>query len=247
MIEIRHHQMATSQETKDAYDELYDSGGIELSDSYYLWILDLFRPQPNKYLIDISCGRGRLVHLAGQRSIKAIGVDFSSQAIRFARLSGPSSGWIISDGEKISIKSEAADYITHIGNLEHYQNPEAGIKEICRLLKPKGKACILLPNGFSLLGNIKHVAKTGDVFDDGQPLQRYNTRVGWENLLKLNGLKIIKTYRYEHYIPRTKNDWIKHLKKPSRILRFLLAWLVPFNLSNCFVYICSKSSEHQCS
>lgn len=247
MIEIRHPMMTTSEDTKHAYDELYHSGEIALSDSYYLWILDLLKPQPNKVLIDISCGRGRLVTLATQKLIRAIGVDFSSQAIILGKSMDPNSGWVVSDGEQLGIKSDSADYITHIGNLEHYQNPDAGIQEICRILKPDGIACILLPNGFSLLGNIKHVAKTGDVFDDGQPLQRYNTRIGWENLLRTNGLKIVRTHRYEHYIPKTQKDWIKHIKKPSRILRFLFAWLVPFNLSNCFVYICCKDSEHNCS
>lgn len=247
MIEIRHPKMETSTDTKLAYDELYNSGEIELSDSYYLWILNLLKPQENKLLLDISCGRGRLVYFASKLNIKAIGVDFSSEAVKIGKLMDPNSYWVVSDGEQIGLKNDAVDYITHIGNLEHYQNPKSGIQEVCRLLKPGGIACILLPNGFSLLGNIKHVAQTGEVFDDGQPLQRYNTRIGWENLLKSNGLKIIETYRYEHYIPKTKKDWIKHLQKPSRILRFIFAWLVPFNLSNCFVYICSKDSEFNCS
>ena len=107
-------------------------------------------------------------------------------------------------------------------------------------MKPDGIACILLPNGFSLIGNIKHVAKTGDMFDDGQPLQRYNTRVGWEELLTKNGLQIIRTVRYEHYFPKTIKDWIAHLKRPTRLFRWLFAWLVPFNLSNCFVYFCRR-------
>lgn len=241
MIEIRHQEMLYTSDTQQAYDELYDSGGIALSDSYYLWLLNLLDPKPGKLLIDISCGRGQLVQFAVNRGVNAIGLDFSKSAIKKCQIFDPDPNWIVSDGEMLGLKSECADYITHIGNLEHYQNPGAGIREVSRLLKPDGSAFILLPNGFSLIGNIKHVMKTGEVFDDGQPLQRYNTKLGWEKLLSKNGLQVIKIARYEHFMPRTKQDWISHFKKPTRILRWLFSWMVPFNLSNSFVYICQRS------
>lgn len=240
MIEIRHQEMITTKDTKRAYDDLYLNGKIGLSDSFYLWIIKLLQPKPGKKFVDISCGRGRLVQLALRQHIDAIGLDFSSKAILECKSSDPSSRWIISDGEKISLKGESADYITHIGNLEHYQDPSAGIREVSRLLKADGIACILLPNGFSLLGNIKYVAFKGKVYDDGQPLQRYNTRIGWEKLLNENGLQVIRAVKYEHYMPRTRQDWITHLRKPSRILHWLVSWMVPLNLSNCFLYFCRR-------
>lgn len=238
MIEIRHQKMDTSQDTQNAYDHLYEHGGIDLADSYYLWILDQLKPKPGKLLLDISCGRGRLVAMAIERGVRAIGLDFSSSAVRIGQSKCASAGWVVSDGEQSGLMAGCADYITHIGNLEHYQDPDAGASEIARLLKPDGIACILLPNGFSLIGNIKHVAQTGFVFDDGQPLQRYNTRGGWQQLLEQNGLQVVKTIRYEHAAPRTKKEWIQHLRRPSRILRLLVKWMVPFNLSNSFIYFC---------
>jgi len=246
MIEIRHQEMLSTNDTQQAYDELYDSGGIDLSDSYYLWLLNLLDPQPGKLLVDISCGRGQLVHFALKRGVNAIGLDFSKSAIKNCRIFDPRPNWIVSDGEMMGLRDGCADYITHIGNLEHYQNPGAGIHEVSRLLKPDGIACILLPNGFSLIGNVKHVMKTGEVFDDGQPLQRYNTNLGWKKLLFQNGLHVFKTARYEHFMPKTEQDWIAHLKKPTRILRWLFAWMVPFNLSNSFVYFCRRSKGSSC-
>ncbi len=242
MIEIRHSSITNSTKSQSAYDDLYQDGGIDLSDSYYLWLLEKIKPVPGKVLIDVSCGRGKLAILAKNRGLRVIGLDFSLSALKVAQLADPELDILVSDGEQIALKANCADYVTHIGNLEHYQNPSSGVREVARLLKPEGTAVILLPNGFSIVGNIQHVRKTGQVFDDGQPIQRYNTREGWKELLEANGLTVFRTIRYEHFLPKTKQDWISHLKRPSRLLRWALAWAIPFNLSNCFVYFCRRAS-----
>lgn len=242
MIEIRHKTIIDSSKSQFAYDKLYALGGIDLSDSYYLWLLEKMDLIPGKVLIDISCGRGKLAAFAKKKGLFVIGLDFSLSAIKAAQQIDSDLNLVVSDGENIALKEECADYVTHIGNLEHYQNPSMGIIEVARLLKSDGTAIILLPNAFSIAGNIQHVRKTGQVFDDGQPVQRYNTREGWRELLEANGLAVIKTIRYEHFLPRTKRDWLSHFKRPSRLLRWAFAWAIPFNLSNCFVYFCQRSS-----
>lgn len=242
MIELRHTTITDTSRSQSAYNYLYEDGGITLSDSYYLWLLEKINPLPGKLLVDVSCGRGKLATFARQRGLKIIGLDFSLSAIKVAQQTDSNLQLFVSDGEQISLKEKCADYVTHIGNLEHYQNPDLGVQEVARLLKPDGTAVILLPNGFSIAGNIQHVRKTGWVFDDGQPIQRYNTREGWRELLEANGLEVVKTIRYEHFLPRTKRDWLSHLKRPSRLLRWAFTWAIPFNLSNCFVYFCRRSS-----
>ena len=100
---------------------------------------------------------------------------------------------------------------------------------------------ILLPNTFGLLGNVLHVWRTGDVYDDGQPLQRYGTNAQWRKLLELNGLQIVKTIRYEREGPRTWGDLVWYLRRPHRLGRVLLAPLIPKNLSSFLVYLCRKA------
>ncbi len=242
MIEIRHATITDSSNSQSAYDDLYSDGGIDLSDSYYLWLLKKINPIPGKVLIDVSCGRGKLAVFARGMGLRVIGLDFSLSAIKVAQQTNPELDLFVSDGEQIALKARCADYVTHIGNLEHYQNPELGVQEVARILKPDGTAVILLPNGFSIAGNVQYVRRTGQVFDDGQPIQRYNTRQGWQDLLEANGLAVFKTIRYEHFLPKTKRDWLSHLKRPSRLFRWAMAWAIPFNLSNCFVYFCRRSS-----
>ncbi len=136
--------------------------------------------------MDIATGEGRLPVLALKFGLKAFGTDFAISGLRKGIKENSAPGWFTADGEQLPVSDHSIDYVTHIGSLEHYLDPIRGAQEIARVLKPGGKACILLPNAFGLFGNIQYVAKTGDVFDDGQPLQRYATRREWERLLSLS-------------------------------------------------------------
>lgn len=239
MLEIRHENMDRTEDTQAGYNELYRAGGLLQRDSFYLWLVGLLRPVPGRLLLDVSCGRGRLVRFARERGLRAIGMDFAEDAVRIGSTQeSPASAWSVADGERLPVASGSIDYVTHIGSLEHYQEPQNGLAEIRRVLKPGGTACILLPNSFGLFGNIKHVAATGEIFDDGQPLQRYNTRLGWQGMIREAGLSVFRLHKYEREWPRTAADLAWYLKSPRKIARLFAAWFIPVNLANCLVYMC---------
>lgn len=243
MIEIRHEGMDSTASTQEAYNDIYSTGGLLQRDSFYLWLISLLKPWPGELLVDISCGQGRLVTLAAHQGLKAIGMDFAMDGLRAGQRLAPQAGWAVADGESLPLADHSIDYVTHIGSLEHYQHPEAGMREIARLLKPSGTACVLLPNTFGLFGNIKHAWLTGEIFDDGQPLLRYNTRRGWQDMLVAAGLSPYRVVKYEAEWPRTRADLIWTLKRPLKVVRLFLAWFVPVNLANCIVYLCRKGNR----
>jgi len=243
MIEIRHEGIDNTKNSSIAYDQIYKEKGILHPDSFYLMLLDLLRPQHDKVILDMSCGVGRLAYLARQKySPYVIGVDISFIPLLSANKFENSIYWINGDGEKLPIRSGSIDYLFNIGSIEHYFDPAKGIQEIARVLKPDGKACILLPNLFGLLGNIKYVSKFGEAFDDGQPLQRYATISSWKNLITKNGLKITRIVGFnEVQLPRTRSDLIKYIIKPQKFLRLLFSNFIPINLSNHFIFICEPN------
>ncbi len=245
MIEIRHEGIENTKNSSFAYNQLYKEQGIMHSDSFYLFLIDLLKPQENKVVLDMSCGAGRLAYLVKQKyNCHIIGIDIAPFPLFFAKSSENSIFWINSDGEKLPIKSRSIDYLFNIGSIEHYLNPEKGIQEIARVLKPSGKACILLPNLFGLLGNIKFVWKFGEAYDDGQPLQRYATLNSWRNLLLDNNLTIERIVGFnEVQLPRTARDLKNYLLKPQKFLRLILGKFIPLNLSNHFIFICQPITK----
>ncbi len=244
MLEIRHERMDSSADTRAAYNALFGMASLRHLDSYYLWLLEQLKPRPAGLLLDISCGHGRLVTLARQRGIRALGVDFAESGVRLGQVDAPDAGWLVGDGECLPVASGSIDYATHIGSLEHYQSPERGAAEVARVLKPKGRACILLPNAYSLIGNIQTVWKTGEVFDDGQPLQRIATRNTWQALLESNGLIVQNTIGYgEVQWPRTAQDRRWMLRRPVKMVRLLLSFLIPLNFCNHFVFVCERADQ----
>lgn len=244
MLEIRHKAVADGQPTQDAYNEYYQESEILMRDSFYMWLIEQLNPERGSLLLDISTGQGRLVQLAVEKELRAIGLDFALEGMLWGASRSPESMWVVGDGEQIPFADNSFDYITHIGSLEHYANFYAGASEIARLLSPTGRACILLPNAFGLLGNIKRVYQTGEIFDDGQPLQRYATLATWQQVLAAGGLAVERVVPWgEFNYPRTRADLLWTLKRPQKFVRSLILPFIPKPLANHFVFICRRAEE----
>jgi ubiquinone/menaquinone biosynthesis C-methylase UbiE len=211
----------------------------------YEWFIRLLKPERGRSLLDISCGEGPLVYLASEMGLRAFGMDFAFWGVKRGQMRAPQAGWSVADGEILPVEDATFDYVTHIGSLEHYLHLQNGANEICRVLKPGGKACIMVPNTFGLIGNIRHVVLTGDVHDDGQPLQRYATRRQWEKVIHDAGLEIEKVIGYEGSMvvpPQHFKDWGWFITHPQRLVRLVISRIEPINLSNHFVFICRRSA-----
>lgn len=239
MLEIRH----ASGDTRLAYNAIYRKRGIQQMDSLYLWILRLLKPEPGRRLLDVACGQGTLVYLAARQGLYAYGMDLSDVAIRSARNQEPSGALSVSDGQALPYREATFDYVTNVGSLEHYADMAAGVREMARVLRPTGRACILVPNSFGLRWNVAYVWRTGDICDDGQPIQRYATRRQWERLLEENGLRVERTLGYEQEgaFPRTWSDLVFYLRSGRRLLKWLWARILPVNMASMFVFVCRKA------
>ena len=132
--------------------------------------------------------------------------------------------------------------VCNIGSLEHFQSMEAALRETCRVLRPRGRAVILLPNAFSLV-DVLRVWRTGDVNDDGQPLQRTATLCWWRRLLTEGGLDVQGVLGHYRERPRTLADAWWYVLHPSKLARVLLAPVMPLTWASSFVFVCRKGDE----
>lgn len=241
MIEIRH---TSPENLRNAYNDLYRVRSIQHDSRFYRWLITLLEPKPAHRLLDMSCGEGNLVQQAQQVGLDAWGIDLSDEAIAKARQNVSTANLMVCNGERVPFPDSFFDYVANIGSLEHYGVPEQGIAEIARVLSPRGRACILLPNSFGFLWNFQHVWRTGDVCDDGQPIQRYATRGQWEQLLKNNGLNVEQVIPHNFEYPSGCRAWLSFAKKSlGWIVVFLIKDFIPVNLANHLVFICSRQKR----
>ena len=243
VLEIRHTDDVAMDWSKGVYEKIYTHDAIQHMESFYLWLLDLLKPCRGKSLLDIACGIGDLPRLASEKlGLDCCGLDFSFEALRIGSQESQSVGYAVGDGERLPYPDSRFNYITSIGSLEHYIHPHLGVEEMTRVLKPDGRACVLLPNTFGIMGNVWTALRTGRTFDDGrQPIQRYAARFEWQELLEEGGFQIVKTLKYEGVKFRNLQDFYCYSKHPKDLVRVLLGPFVPLNWANYFVYVCKKN------
>jgi SAM-dependent methyltransferase len=241
LVELQGPGIKRTSDSAVSYDELHATGHLRQRDSFYKWLVSLLRPRAGQRLLDVSCGQGSLLKFGQEAGLVVAGLDLSSQAVAVARAQTKGKGGLlVANAEQLPYADGSFDYVTNIGSVEHYFRPGQAVAEIARVLHPDGLALILLPNTFGLLGNILHVWRTGDVFDDGQPLQRYGTHGQWCRLLEMNGLAVQRTLKYEREWPRTWSDVAWYAAHPHKFGRAILSWIIPTNLASFLVYRCRK-------
>lgn len=215
-----------TSDSKAKYEADYADGKFGGPDYTHQWILKLLRPEKNKRLLDIGCSQGYLVGEAGKLGLATFGVDISEEAIKIARKNSPSSEIICADAHALKWKDEYFDYITNIGSLEHFENPEECLNEMKRVIKRDGVACIMLPNLYYYRHIINKVLRKEDP-TSYQAIERFASLGEWSKMLEDNGFKIKKVYKYNKF-------------NRSRLLVLIRSIVVPLFLSHHFVFMCAK-------
>lgn len=243
ILEIRLNQVSTDQSSQKAYDSIYTQTDIALRGSFYLWLIELLALQRDDIYLDVSCGHGQLTSLAQQRGIQAYGLDLSYIALHQGKNDHNQPVLVSANAQQLPFINECFSVISNIGSIEHYTDMHAAVSEMTRVLKPGGRAVVLLPNTFSLMHNIWVAWRHGRTNIDNQPIQRYAARQEWQQLLESNGLVVDKTIKYEIERPRTLTDSLSYLRHPKRLLKFLITPFIPLNLTFCFVFFCHKPHD----
>ena len=102
-------------------------------------------------VVDIGCGTGYALRHASLRVMRGrlIGIDPVPRMIEIARertLGHPNSAQIEyrhGSAEKIPIEDESADFVFAFDSVDHWQDIEGGLGEICRILRRGGKLVIV--------------------------------------------------------------------------------------------------------
>jgi len=232
------------EELKKSYDNLYQDGWLRehrnLDQARQM--LNLMRVKSG-LLLDVACGLGYLLDFAEEYGATSIGIDLSRVALEKAHKERPERRLVESNGESLPWQDNTFDYVTCLGSLEHYINPDQGAREIARVLKPSGKAAINLPNSHHIQA-IYFVYKTGGILPDMQDYERFATRAEWQYMLERNGLRVDSVHKCNVGFGRrfkAGNNLFFYLYNTLHRL-FSDRW-IPTNLSFSLTFICSKASD----
>ena len=112
-------------------------------------------------IADIACGTGYGTKLMVQegKAKKAVGVDISAEAIRYAKKehADRKAEFICANGSSTGLRARRFDMIVSFETLEHVEDDQKLLAEFARLLKPEGILIISTPNAWPLTSSPYHV------------------------------------------------------------------------------------------
>ena len=101
-------------------------------------------------ILDVGCGTGANLQMLGEHG-EAEGVDISNEALEFCRARGLAK---VKQGaaESLPFENASFDLVTALDVVEHLDDDVAGLKEMRRVLRPRGRALLFVPAFMFLWG-----------------------------------------------------------------------------------------------
>lgn len=108
------------------------------------WALELLAVGPSDRFLDVGCGPGVAVQLALGRDASAAGVDVSELAVAAARRRNPAARVEVAAADALPFDAGAFTTVLSVNSMGFWPDPEAGVREIRRVLAPGGRLAIAL-------------------------------------------------------------------------------------------------------
>lgn len=110
-------------------------------------IKDLLKPYQGQAVLDAGCGDGRLCYELRSENLNLVGVDYSAQAIAFARAFSPTVEFRVCDLKNLNL-SQSFDQIILSEVLEHFIPADIPpiLESIARALHPAGRLIVTVPS-----------------------------------------------------------------------------------------------------
>jgi demethylmenaquinone methyltransferase / 2-methoxy-6-polyprenyl-1,4-benzoquinol methylase len=102
-------------------------------------------PPPDGRALDVACGSGKLTgelrRLAARGLV--VGLDFSGRMLQVAAAEVPGPRYVRGDGLRLPFADGTFDAVTVAFGLRNFADPERGLCEMRRVLRPGGRAVVL--------------------------------------------------------------------------------------------------------
>jgi ubiquinone/menaquinone biosynthesis C-methylase UbiE len=186
--------------TRNFYDEIYHThADLEQNiPSHYRRLAKRFQPWQGKELLDIGCGTGAWLRAAAELGARPAGIDISQMAVDACRRYLPQAEFYCGPGEELPFGDRQFDFISCLGALEHFLNPQAALRGMVRVAKPGAVFLLLVPNADFLPQRLGLYSGThqATVHEEVRSLQ------GWQELFESVGLRVHRRWKDLHVLSR---------------------------------------------
>ena len=133
---------------RDYYDGVYHKyADVEARiPNHYRRLAKRFVPWWGKRLLDVGCGTGLWLRAVAELGAVTAGNDISQAAIDICKRSLPQAQLHCGPAEHLPFADRQFDFVSCLGALEHFLNPDAALREMSRVAKAEAGFLFLVPN-----------------------------------------------------------------------------------------------------
>lgn len=234
-------QQISHQEIKEYYDSSYYSPDTAVSSGRTRHLRSLarrLRLEPENKILDVACGRGEWLMVAGDHGCEVSGIDISETAVAACLRALPEADVKQGVAESLPWEDGSFDVVTCLGSLEHFLDPEAAICEMVRVAKEDAQFLLLVPNSGFLTARLGFYNGTNqsDVREEVRSLEQ------WKALFQSGGLVVEERWKDLHVL---STRWIfmnGPISAPLRALQALCLLVWPLSLQYQVYHLCRASS-----
>lgn len=114
----------------------------------------------DKTVLDVASGTGYGTQLISRHAKKVYGVDYSPEAIEYAKehYGANNIEYSVGDAQDISLPDNSVDIVVSLETIEHLKDPAKFVSEVKRVLKADGQFIVSTPNDDEFIeGNEFHL------------------------------------------------------------------------------------------
>ena len=189
---------ASEDQIRDYYNEVYYKEArpnIRIS-AHFSRLASKIGLRKGQSVLDVACGQGNWLVAVDRVGANPCGIDISHKAIDICRTILRHGEFHVGSAESLPFEDKRFDFISCLGALEHFLDPESALSEMVRTAKDDAKFLLLVPNAGFLtrrLGLYKGTAQT-EVREEWRSLEE------WQELFESAGLKVRQRWKDLHVL-----------------------------------------------
>jgi SAM-dependent methyltransferase len=164
-------------------------------DSYWRFHREQFfslLPPPGKLTLDIGCGEGRVARDLKRLGHQVIGIDASPSMLAAAREADLKMDLRLADAAALPLADASADLVIAFMSLQDIDAMEQAVREVARVLEPKGAFCLAIVHPLNSAGRFEERAADARFIIEGSYLEPH-PRI---DTIERDGLQMTFTSRH---------------------------------------------------